>query len=134
MLSAMSKPYNSCGWRELDTFIIMTMFIVQIVKSCELADVPGMPEREGEFMICFVTSKDDGSFLFPAIPTGKYTLVSETVSFQKSKHKLSMVYLIWFLTSTQQPRYNATCYNAISDTTLIFLGSQIIFKNICGAR
>ena len=29
---------------------------------------------------------------------------------------------------TKQPRYNATHYNAISDTTLFFLGSQIIFK------
>ena len=29
---------------------------------------------------------------------------------------------------TQQPRYNATRYNAISATMLIFLGSQIIFK------
>ena len=28
---------------------------------------------------------------------------------------------------TQHPRYNATLYKAISDTTLIFLGSQIIF-------
>ena len=30
--------------------------------------------------------------------------------------------------STQHPRYNATRYNAISATMLIFLGSQIIFK------
>ena len=35
---------------------------------------------------------------------------------------------------TQEPRYNATWYNAMSDTMLFFLGSQIIFKNICRAR
>ena len=29
---------------------------------------------------------------------------------------------------TLKPRYNAPQYNAISDTTLIFLGSQIIFE------
>ena len=33
-----------------------------------------------------------------------------------------------FFINTQQPWYNATRYNAISDTMLIFLGSQIIFK------
>ena len=30
--------------------------------------------------------------------------------------------------TTQETRYKATRYNAISDTTLIFLGSQIIYK------
>ena len=35
---------------------------------------------------------------------------------------------------TQQPQYNATLYNAILDPTLIFLGSQIIFKKyLCGS-
>ncbi|ELT93278.1 hypothetical protein CAPTEDRAFT_179513 [Capitella teleta] len=47
----------------------------KIVKSCEQGDVAGMPHREGEFMICFVKSQKDGSFIFPAIPTGSYTLV-----------------------------------------------------------
>ena len=30
--------------------------------------------------------------------------------------------------NTLEPLYDATRYNATSDTTLIFLGSQIIFK------
>ena len=31
--------------------------------------------------------------------------------------------------NTLEPRYNAPLYNAISDTTLVFLGSQITLKS-----
>ena len=42
---------------------------------------------------------------------------------------------VWFMIYTQPPRYNATRYNTISATTLIFLGSQMIFtRNQCEAQ
>ena len=43
-------------------------------------------------------------------------------------HKVLLCRKITPQINTQQPRYNATRYNAISATTLFFLGSQMTLK------
>ncbi|CAL1545393.1 unnamed protein product [Lymnaea stagnalis] len=54
-----------------------------IVSQCEKGSPKGFHTKETKLSpICFVTSKDDGSFIFPVVPTGSYFLIP----FYKGEH------------------------------------------------
>ena len=49
----------------------------QEVIHCDKSDLPGFQLRDGlKEIICFVPSDTDGSFRFPAVPNGKFKVVS----------------------------------------------------------
>ena len=49
----------------------------QEVIHCDKSDLPSFQLRDGlKEIICFVPSDTDGSFRFPAVPNGKFKVVS----------------------------------------------------------
>ena len=72
----------------------MTRFILQDLQDCDKSVVKGFSSPEAVTPLCHVSSKSDGTFIFPTLPTGKYFIViHDFVSFSSSGNILFCIML-----------------------------------------
>lgn len=66
---------------EVSSLFLLCMFsyicnLFQDISNCEKAPLSGFAGPDGTQPLCYVTSKEDGSFVFPSLPVGEFYVVS----------------------------------------------------------
>ncbi|KAJ8298746.1 hypothetical protein KUTeg_022806 [Tegillarca granosa] len=62
--------------------LFSVLFNKEDIHNCEKAPLSGFASPDGTQPLCYVTSKEDGSFLFPSLPVGEFYVIP----FYKGEH------------------------------------------------